>query len=530
MPLRVRQVKLLGELYNYRLVDSQLIFDALYQFIGFSGATAFRCGHATTAHKIYERAQASRKGGLGAISEETQEGDTQQLPAVFADPQHPNEAPWDYFRIKLVCVLLETCAHYYDRGAVKVKLDRFLQFFIRYVHSKGELPLRFMNMVYDVLERLRPKLVFPEQKEKAEQSVLKLLRTERETLDLTEVQEEEAEGPRGGGGGGGGDREDEDSESGSGSEGSDDEDEESESEDEGSSSSEEDSEGEDEYTRRGGGASEQKTQHEQELEDFNKELQQMLITSLEREKTSTRVLRDLPVPSATTAAAGTAGQPTIAPGAFSLVQKRAGGKTLVKQLDVPVDSKLGRVVRSGVQEKNDEKEDLKRFIMQYDPAQVAAQGAAPGGIRMRAGKGSGKVAGRGPRAPKDYVKQEFMPEEQEEPELPAPGTTIRMSGGKGGPRSGPPSSRPVAGPGTSGGYGGGGYGGGGYGGGYGGYGGQGGGHQHPGGQGGPGGGGGKGGGLIVMGGKGSGGSGGKGSAPRRDTRGTPSAPNYRGAF
>ncbi|CAK8986187.1 unnamed protein product [Durusdinium trenchii] len=34
MPLRVRQVKLVGELYNYRLVDSVLVFDSLYQCAG----------------------------------------------------------------------------------------------------------------------------------------------------------------------------------------------------------------------------------------------------------------------------------------------------------------------------------------------------------------------------------------------------------------------------------------------------------------------------------------------------------------
>lgn len=34
----VRQVKLVGELYNYRLVDSVLVFDSLYQHLGDSGS------------------------------------------------------------------------------------------------------------------------------------------------------------------------------------------------------------------------------------------------------------------------------------------------------------------------------------------------------------------------------------------------------------------------------------------------------------------------------------------------------------
>ncbi|CAE8587647.1 unnamed protein product, partial [Polarella glacialis] len=48
MPLRVRQVKLLGELYNYRLVDSGLIFDSLYQFIGLGGPSIHKASHAMT--------------------------------------------------------------------------------------------------------------------------------------------------------------------------------------------------------------------------------------------------------------------------------------------------------------------------------------------------------------------------------------------------------------------------------------------------------------------------------------------------
>lgn len=532
MPLRVRQVKLLGELYNYRLVDSQLIFDALYQFIGFSGTTAFRCGHATTAHRILERALAARKGSLGAIAEEGAEGggDSQQLPQIFADPQHTVEAPWDFFRIKLVCVLLETCAHYYDRGAVKQKLDRFLQFFCRYVHSKGELPLRFMNMVYDTLERLRPKLVFPPTKEVADAAVMKLLQAERETLDLSdkaEVQEDEAEPAEPGKG--------EDSSDGDDSESSDD-DEDSEEEDSEEESSDEESSGDEEGAEysRGGGIAGGKTQHEQELDDFDKEVQAMLISSLEREKNVPRgLLKELP----DTKAAKLQQTEAPPPGAFSLIQKKSGGKMMVKQLDVPSDSKLGQVVRSAAKEGEDEKADLKRFIMQYDPVSASSGPANMAGgsfIRMRAGKGSGKVGGGfgRPRAQKDYVKSEFMPED--EPELPAPGTVIRMSGGKGGPgRGSGGASRPVGGQAT--GYGGGkggpggpamGYSGGGKGGGPGGP------TMGCGGKGGPGGGGGGYPGLSV-GGKGSS-QGGKAMGPRRssgaDSQGTPSAPNARGTF
>jgi regulator of nonsense transcripts 2 len=37
--------------------------------------------------------------------------------------------PDDFFRIRLVCVLLDTCGMCFDRGTQKRKLDNFLVFF-----------------------------------------------------------------------------------------------------------------------------------------------------------------------------------------------------------------------------------------------------------------------------------------------------------------------------------------------------------------------------------------------------------------
>merc|ERR1719410_3370149 len=99
----------------------------MYQLIGFGGPTTHRCGQTATAHKLLERALAARKAGnLGSISEEKGGEDAESvgmtLPPVLADPQHPLEASFDYFRIKLVCVMLDTVGHYFDHGAVKQKL------------------------------------------------------------------------------------------------------------------------------------------------------------------------------------------------------------------------------------------------------------------------------------------------------------------------------------------------------------------------------------------------------------------------
>lgn len=46
-------------------------------------------------------------------------------------PQFPCsiDMPDDFFRIRLVCVLLDTCGMCFDRGSQKRKLDNFLAFF-----------------------------------------------------------------------------------------------------------------------------------------------------------------------------------------------------------------------------------------------------------------------------------------------------------------------------------------------------------------------------------------------------------------
>ncbi|CAI9767454.1 unnamed protein product [Fraxinus pennsylvanica] len=111
---RIAHMRFLGELYNYELVDSSVIFDTLYLILVFSHGTA--------------------------------EQDT-------LDP------PEDCFRIRMVIILLETCGHYFDRGSSKRKLDRFLIHFQRYILSKCALPLDIEFDLQDLFAELRPNLI-----------------------------------------------------------------------------------------------------------------------------------------------------------------------------------------------------------------------------------------------------------------------------------------------------------------------------------------------------------------------------------
>lgn len=51
------------------------------------------------------------------------------------------DSPFSYFRIRLVCSLLETCGQFFNKGLAKKRLDRFLTCFQRYLLAKPPLPL-----------------------------------------------------------------------------------------------------------------------------------------------------------------------------------------------------------------------------------------------------------------------------------------------------------------------------------------------------------------------------------------------------
>jgi regulator of nonsense transcripts 2 len=107
------EVRLLAELYNYELFQSDAIFNVLYYII--------LLGHS-------------------------------------ADPREINrlDPPSDWFRIRLVCAALDTCGIYFTRGTGGERLDRFLVYFERYLFIKVALPLEIEFVVSELFEKLRP--------------------------------------------------------------------------------------------------------------------------------------------------------------------------------------------------------------------------------------------------------------------------------------------------------------------------------------------------------------------------------------
>lgn len=104
---RVAEVKYLGELYNYKMIDSPVIFDTLYRIVTF--------GYGELLEVL---------GWFFFLLMDIIEGGT-PLPGKL----NPLDLPDDFFRIRLACTLLDTCGHCFDRGSAKKKLDFFLTFF-----------------------------------------------------------------------------------------------------------------------------------------------------------------------------------------------------------------------------------------------------------------------------------------------------------------------------------------------------------------------------------------------------------------
>lgn len=113
---RLAEVKYLGELYNFKMVDSPVIFDTLYRIVTF--------GH---------------PAGMPG-----------------QDSINPLDMSDDYFRIRLVCTVLDTCGLCFDRGAARKKLDFFLTFFQYYIHTKATLPMDVDFIVQDSFALTRP--------------------------------------------------------------------------------------------------------------------------------------------------------------------------------------------------------------------------------------------------------------------------------------------------------------------------------------------------------------------------------------
>ncbi|KAI8443372.1 armadillo-type protein, partial [Phakopsora pachyrhizi] len=111
---RISSVKYLGELYNYRIIDSRVIFDTLWSFVTFGHRSVFLIllAFVLSLSLFFFFFFFFLKGRF------------------FFFCISPIDTPDDFFKVRLVCTLLSTCGHCFDRGSLKKRLNNFLKFFI----------------------------------------------------------------------------------------------------------------------------------------------------------------------------------------------------------------------------------------------------------------------------------------------------------------------------------------------------------------------------------------------------------------
>ncbi|EJU04317.1 ARM repeat-containing protein [Dacryopinax primogenitus] len=139
---RIASVKYLAELYNYRFISSNIIFDTLWLLVTF--------GHP----------------------------DGRPLPGQPV----PIDAPDDFFRVRLVCTILDACGMCFEKGAGAQRLDAFLPFFLMYVHCKEAMPVDVDFMITDTIEALRPKMAMFKTYDEAAAAVNEIFRVQAQKM------------------------------------------------------------------------------------------------------------------------------------------------------------------------------------------------------------------------------------------------------------------------------------------------------------------------------------------------------------
>ncbi|GAA5822482.1 hypothetical protein JCM5353_000523 [Sporobolomyces roseus] len=327
---RVATVKYLGELYNYRVVDSRLIFDTLWSLVTF--------GHP--------------------------EG------RPWPDLPSPIDGPDDCFRVRLVCTLLDTCGSCFDRGSLKRKLDNFLVFFQMYVLVKGTLPMDVGFMYADTMEQLRPKMTlyktFPEAAVAVDEMMASVSKEAPADEEVDEI--DGREGPR---------------------EGADEEgEEESESEDDSEAASDEEAaeasdafEEDEEAGESRGRDPNAMTQDEED--DFARELAKMMVNTAENRKVPERkpVSLDVGLPmmrrNRQEVEEDLDGDelPQKKGMQFTLLTKK-GNKQQALSMEIPLDSSIAQSTTLQREQNKAEQEQLKRLVLDYESREEAADKAA----------------------------------------------------------------------------------------------------------------------------------------------------------
>ncbi|KAI0175800.1 ARM repeat-containing protein [Hypoxylon sp. FL1284] len=327
---RIAEVKYLGELYNYRMLEHPVIFDTMYKIM------------------IYGYGGVPVPGRINSL-----------------------DLPDDYFRIRLVATMLETCGMFFNRGAAGKKLDYFLSFLQYYIYTKNPLPMDMEFIVQDTFSLTRPQWKLATTLEEATRAFQLTIAQDQKNAGLDKnVEPDEVSSPS---------TSTDDGAEGDGDtvlpeadgDGDSDVEEDGDAEDaENPPSSPRDTESEEEaivVTREA-----EEVDPEDEA-DFEREYAKMMAESLESRKFDRKPLFDVPLPvraktreaSSTTDAENANGESAPSTMAFSLLTKK-GNRQQTKTVALPSDSTFAVALKTQQQAEREEQQRIKNLVLNYD--------------------------------------------------------------------------------------------------------------------------------------------------------------------
>ncbi|KAG5927607.1 hypothetical protein E4U42_002027 [Claviceps africana] len=333
---RIAEVKYLGELYNYRMLEHPVIFDTMYKILtfGYGGPPV--------------------PGRLNPF-----------------DPQD------DFFRIRLVATMLETCGMFFNRGAAGKKLDYFLSFFQYYVHTKSSLPMDIDFVIQDVYSLTRPQWKFaPSFEEAAKALQLAIIQDQKTTgVDKTIEGDDATSGASS----------DDDNGDGEDIEQDGDGDDDSASDDDEADQQDPDDDSMDDinFTEQSIVVTRQEETVDPEDEvEFEREYAKMMAESLESRKFERKPLFDVPLPvrpknrepSMSMTQEQEAASPMTDTMVFSLLTKR-GNRQQTRTVELPSDSTFAVAMKTQQQAEKEEQQRIKNLVLNYDLQQNEDQDA-----------------------------------------------------------------------------------------------------------------------------------------------------------
>ncbi|KAJ3324923.1 hypothetical protein HDV06_005511 [Boothiomyces sp. JEL0866] len=291
---RLACIKFLGELYNYRMVHSHVIFDTLYLLLRF--------GH---------------ENGIP----------TKTNPC-------PIDAPNDFFRLRLVCTLLDTCGRCFKKGHLARKLDDFFVFLQLYLFSKDKMPIDTEFFFMETKDFLCPNLQFIPTLEECVNQVNAIARSQMQEPDSASEDE--------------GDVDDLDEEK-------------HEAVDNQEADATENANEDEEVVVHMAHHQEEEEEDQNFEREFNRLMQEYSDSRRSDRKTA---VFDAPIPTrrTNTEEDGSAGNNQVS---FSLLTKK-GNKQQVKQMALPADSSFAVRTLSKQQAEQEERVRLKQLVLNYE--------------------------------------------------------------------------------------------------------------------------------------------------------------------